>query len=44
MPMELLNEVLFILCEAIVKACKEDFRQWTSKLPEAVFADQVTIS
>jgi hypothetical protein len=34
----------FILREAIVKACKGDFRQWPSKLPEAVFADRVTIS
>ena len=34
----------FTLCEAIVKACKGDFRQWPSKLSEAVFANWVTIS
>jgi transposase InsO family protein len=34
----------FTLREAIVKSCKGDFRQWPSKLAEAVFADRVTIS
>jgi len=34
----------FILREAIVKSCKGDFRQWPSKLAEAIFADRITIS
>ena len=34
----------FVLREAIVKSCKGDFSQWPNKLPEAVFADRITIS
>jgi transposase InsO family protein len=34
----------FILREAIIKSCKGDFKKWPDKVPEAVFADRVTVS
>lgn len=33
----------YILREAIVKACKGNLRRWSEKVPEAVFADRVTV-
>jgi len=33
----------YILREAIVKACKGNLKHWSEKVPEAVFADRVTV-
>ncbi|KIK50752.1 hypothetical protein GYMLUDRAFT_182320 [Collybiopsis luxurians FD-317 M1] len=34
----------FILRESLIKACEDQIQDWPLKLPEAVFADRVTIS
>ena len=34
----------FTLREAIVKACQGNIKDWPDKIPEAVFADRVTVS
>ena len=34
----------FIISEALVKACKGQITEWPKKLPEVMFADQITVS